>query len=472
MDLADNDILAEGEGIRLSRSGADGVEPGAALRCGPPPQAPRDPLPVEHEQSVRGVDEDLLPIQGPESEFPFGQNEQAPGLQGMGGQDMGSLGVGIDRDDQSARPGRLRAGIDQFDPEIGHRRGRHFVEANGSAFRWCWFPKQGVEFEAEDNVAAGGRLLVDRDRDPVEARFRGFRRDGKIGRPGGFRTRPGHGGGGDCAVRHVGPVDFLTVQVEDGPVVQQVAKVEGAEPRGLGCSEGELGFEIVADHVGIVATRPSQFGPDRFGKPRFETEDARSGFPTADPGRMGGGGPVRRRCQAGLVETPGCVPGDEGDPVVRGRTVRIGKVYRPRGAVHLDRSGPVFGGLVGGVGIALGQGRPGAVCRRRPAAVVPVFEGVHQAAGLVDQGDPLSLVVEVSGERAELSRGGRLGNDEVSAGVEEGLVREGEIDAAPEPPAGEVDHDSHLVEEFDPFAVFGWTGRVVLHLVEDHHAVR
>ena len=121
--------------------------------------------------------------------------------------------------------------------------------------------------------------------------------------------------------------------------------------------------------------------------------------------------------------------------------------------------------------LELGNGHSRSVRGDRPAAAVAVAQGVHEAIGLIAQVDGLASIIETSGEGTDFPPAGRLGDDEVSPGTDHGSGRKGVIDPSREAPAGEVDLDAHLVEEFEPFAAFGSPDRIVVDLVEDDDAV-
>ncbi len=148
-----------------------------------------------------------------------------------------------------------------------------------------------------------------------------------------------------------------------------------------------------------------------------------------------------------------------------------GKVPGPGGATQLGRSSPVPGRFVRGVGIALGQGCPRSIGHHGPAAAVPVVEGIHEPTGVIEQSQLLTAVVERSRERTKLSGSGTLRHHEVGPRIDCSSGGEGVVEASGKTPAREINPDSHLVEELDPLAILGGAGRVVVHFIEDHHAV-
>ena len=66
---------------------------------------------------------------------------------------------------------------------------------------------------------------------------------------------------------------------------------------------------------------------------------------------------------------------------------------------------------------------------------------------------------------------GRLGDDGVAAGIQNGACWERVADAI-DLPARDIDLDAHLIEDLEPFAGFRGSGWVVLDLVEDDDRVR
>ena len=158
------------------------------------------------------------------------------------------------------------------------------------------------------------------------------------------------------------------------------------------------------------------------------------------------------------------------DHQLRG-SVPVREILSSRRASQFLRERPILRRLVRGVGAELGQGGARSIGRCGPAAVVAIVELVHQAVALVDQPQGLAAVVEAAGEGSELARAGAFCHHEVIAGIDERALGEN-VSYAVEPPAGDIGLDPHLVEQLDPLASLGCSGRVVMHLVDHHHRVR
>jgi hypothetical protein len=148
-----------------------------------------------------------------------------------------------------------------------------------------------------------------------------------------------------------------------------------------------------------------------------------------------------------------------------------GEIFRSRGSIHLCCRGPIFGRLVGGVGIALGQGHAGSVGRLGPATVITIAEFIHQAIALVDESQPFASILKAACEGPELTRPRRLGHHQVGTWINERPCWKGVANPL-DSPAGEIGKDAHLVEQLDPLPVFRLTDRIVVDFIEDHHRIR
>ena len=90
---------------------------------------------------------------------------------------------------------------------------------------------------------------------------------------------------------------------------------------------------------------------------------------------------------------------------------------------------------------------------------------------MIDQPEALSSVVKRTEKWTQLSSDRAFCDNEVGSGINNGSPWKGIFYSPGKLPAREVDPDSHLVEELNPFAILPGASRVVVNLVEDDHAV-
>ena len=155
------------------------------------------------------------------------------------------------------------------------------------------------------------------------------------------------------------------------------------------------------------------------------------------------------------------------------RARRRRKIDRARRATRLRARGPARG--VGGVGkrIAFRERDAAAVGRDGPGAVVAVAQLVHRAVVVIAEAQRLAGVAQRAGEGPE--RAGihprRLRQHEPRAGRDDGAVRECEIHAARNAPAGQVHVHAHDIDQLDELRRLARTAGVVVDFVEDDYGV-